>query len=148
MKELTTRQIAAIKRQYQNSYPIIKKIESNNAKIVELEAEINDLEITLNACESGIKNMTGGYRSVDLIDRVVTPKFNEDGSPKMDNAGKYQLKNVSLVFKSPVEVDEVPTNEVDENAVAPEVEANVYSQPILEDPFGTDTNITSDTILE
>ena len=148
MKELTTRQIAAVKRQYQNSYPMIKKMESNNAKIAELLAENDTLEITLNAGELGIKNMTGGYRSVELIERVVTPKFNEDGSPKMDNDGKYQLKNVSLVFKAPVEVEELSNNEVDESAEAPEVEVNESNQPIPEDPFNNNGFVIPNTISE
>ena len=39
MKELTTFQIAAVKRQFKNSLPALKKIESIDKKIQELKEE-------------------------------------------------------------------------------------------------------------
>ena len=69
MKELTTREIAAVKRQFKNSLPAMKKIES-----------------------------------IDLITCTYEPQFNEDGTPKMDKEGKYQVKNQVLTFHAPVEV--------------------------------------------
>ena len=37
MKELTTREIAAVKRQFKNSLPAMKKIESIDQKIAKLQ---------------------------------------------------------------------------------------------------------------
>lgn len=103
MKDLTVRQIAAIKRQFKTSLPALKKIESINKKIADLEEEKRIQEAILNGGETGIIAMTGGYRSVDLINCEYVPQFNEDGTPKMDKDGKYQLKTQVLTFVPPVE---------------------------------------------
>lgn len=103
MKDLNSRQIAAIKRQFKNSLPALKKIESINKKIADLEEEKRIQQAILDGGESGIIAMTGGYKSVDLIHCEYVAKFNEDGTPKMDKDGKYQLKEQVLTFVPPVE---------------------------------------------
>lgn len=126
MKDLTVRQIAAIKRQFKTSLPALKKIESINKKIADLEEERAIQQAILDGGEAGIIAMTGGYRSVDLIHCEYVPQFNEDGTPKMDKDGKYQLKNQVLTFVPPVEAieDAVPTDvEADQNNEPAEVEA-------------------------
>ena len=117
MKELTVRQIAAIKRQFKTSLPFLKKIESINKKIAELEEERTLQQAIIDGGEAGIMAMTGGYKSTDLIHCEYVPQFNEDGSPKMDKEGKYQLKSQVLKFVPPVESNteteestEQPTN--------------------------------------
>lgn len=125
MKDLTVRQIAAIKRQFKTSLPIVKKIESINKKIADLEKEKEIQESILDGVETGIKAMTGGFRSIDLINCEYVPQFNEDGTPKMDKDGKYQLKNQVLTFVPPVEAieDAAPANvEADQNNESYEVE--------------------------
>lgn len=125
MKDLTVRQIAAIKRQFKTSLPALKKIESINKKIADLEEERAIQQAILDGGEAGIIAMTGGYRSVDLIHCEYVPQFNEDGTPKMDKDGKYQLKNQVLTFVPPVEAieDAVPTDvEADQNNEPAEVE--------------------------
>lgn len=103
MLELKDRQIAAIKRQFRNSLPAIKKIESLQKKINELTEE-RDREVAyLNGGEAGIRALTGGYASYELIKCEYVPQFNEDGTPKMDKDGKYQLKKQVLTFVPPVE---------------------------------------------
>lgn len=108
MKELTTREIAAVKRQFKNSLPAMKKIESINARIAKLQEERAIQQAILDGGEAGIMAMTGGYRSVDLIQCDYVPQFNEDGTPKMDKEGKYQVKNQILTFHAPVEIEEAP----------------------------------------
>lgn len=103
MKDLNSRQIAAIKRQFKTSLPMLKKIESINRKMADLEHEKEALEAILNGGEAGIIAMTDGYRSVDLINCEYVPQFNEDGTPKMDKEGKYQIKNQVLTFIPPKE---------------------------------------------
>lgn len=101
MKELTSREIAAIKRQFKNSLPAIKKIESINQRIAKLQQE-RAIQIDIfEGGETGIIAMTGGYKSTDLITCTYEPQFNEDGSPKMDKEGKYQIKNQVLTFHYP-----------------------------------------------
>lgn len=102
MLELKDRQIAAVKRQFRNSLPSLKRIESLKKKINELGKELEVETAILNGGEAGIIAMTG-YRSIDLIKCEYIPQFNEDGSPKMDKDGKYQLKKQVLTFVPPVE---------------------------------------------
>lgn len=104
MKELTSRELAAVKRVFKNSLPALKKIEAINKKIAELEEEKEVQEAIINAGETGIMRMTGGYRSIDIIKCEYVPVFNEDGTPKMDNEGKYQQKKQILTFVPPKEV--------------------------------------------
>lgn len=111
MKDLTVRQIAAIKRQFKTSLPALKKIASIDKKIAELQEEKELQQTILDGGEAGIIAMTGGYRSIDLIHCEYVPKFNEDGTPKMDKDGKYQLKEQVLTFVPPVEAIENSAND-------------------------------------
>lgn len=138
MKELTTREIAAVKRQFKNSLPAIKKIESIDQKIAKLQQERAIQQAILDGGEAGIMAMTGGYKSIDLITCTYEPQFNEDGSPKMDKEGKYQVKNQVLTFHAPIEVPSTEGNmgsdyDVDSEAVVDEDEteaANAAFNPI------------------
>lgn len=130
MKELTTREIAAVKRQFKNSLPAMKKIESIDQKIVKLQKERAIQQTILDGGETGIMAMTGGYRSIDLITCTYEPQFNEDGTPKMDKEGKYQVKTQVLTFHAPVEIpsteDKVGSDfDVDSEAKVDETETVV-----------------------
>lgn len=114
MKDLTIRQIAAIKRQFKNSLPALNKIKAIDKKIADLEEEKRIQQAILDGGEAGIVAMTGGYRSTDLINCEYVPQFNEDGTPKMDKDGKYQLKTQVLTFVPPVEVIDNAASEVSE----------------------------------
>lgn len=135
MRELTVREVAAVKRVFKNSLPALKKIETIDRKIAELQAEKEIQESIINAGEAGIMKMTGGYRSVDIIKCEYVPQFNEDGTPKMDSEGKYQQKKQVLTLVPPVE----PTEEVEapEEANEPEVsEGNdAYAPSVDNTPF-------------
>ena len=67
MKELSVREIAAVKRQFKNSLPALKKIEAINKKIAALEEEKAIQEAIIDGGETGIMRLTGGYKSIDLI---------------------------------------------------------------------------------
>ena len=132
MKELTTREIAAVKRQFKNSLPAIKKIESIDQKIAKLQEERAIQQAILDGGEAGIMAMTGGYKSIDLITCTYEPQFNEDGSPKMDKEGKYQVKNQVLTFHAPIEVPSIEGNmgsdyDVDSEAVVDEDETEAVN---------------------
>ena len=88
MKELTTREIAAVKRQFKNSLPAMKKLESINQKLAKLQEERAIQQAILDGGEAGIMAMTGGYTSSDLVIKTVTIATNEDGSTKLDKNGK------------------------------------------------------------
>lgn len=123
MKELTSREIAAVKRQFKNSLPALNKIKSINAKIENLLQEKNIQEAILNGGEAGIMAMTGGYRSIDLITCTYEPQFNEDGTPKMDKDGKYQIKNQVLTYNPPISCSEGSDFDIDSEEVVEEVES-------------------------
>ena len=132
MKELTTREIAAVKRQFKNSLPAMKKIESINQKIAKLQEERAIQQAILDGGEAGIMAMTGGYKSIDLITCTYEPQFNENGSPKMDKEGKYQVKNQVLTFHAPIEVPSTEGNmgsdyDVDSEAVVDEDETEAVN---------------------
>ena len=132
MKELTTREIAAVKRQFKNSLPAIKKIKSIDQKIAKLQQERAIQQAILDGGEAGIMAMTGGYKSIDLITCTYEPQFNEDGSPKMDKEGKYQVKNQVLTFHAPIEVPSTEGNmgsdyDVDSEAVVDEDETEAVN---------------------
>ena len=132
MKELTTREIAAVKRQFKNSLPAIKKIESIDQKIAKLQEERAIQQAILDGGEAGIMAMTGGYKSIDLITCTYEPQFNEDGSPKMDKEGKYQVKNQVLTFHAPIEIPSTEGNmgsdyDVDSEAVVDEDETEAVN---------------------
>lgn len=103
MKELSVREIAAVKRQFKNSLPALKKIEAINKKIAALEEEKAIQEAIIDGGETGIMRLTGGFKSFELITCTYEPQFNEDGTPKMDKDGKYQLKAQVLTYHAPVE---------------------------------------------
>lgn len=133
-KKLSTRDIAAIKRQFKNSLPVLRKIESIKEKITKLQEELTRQEAILEAGEQGIIIITGGYRSIDLVTVTYEPQFNEDGTPKMEDSGKYQLKKTILTFNYPEETtsnqvqetQEEPNNEILDESGNQEVTENVF----------------------
>lgn len=82
-KYLTTRQFAAAKRVAQNVAPLMSKIKKLEDKITELNGEANVLAQEIGAHEMGIKSLTGGYTSSELVTRVVedSGKVDKDGKP-------------------------------------------------------------------
>lgn len=83
MKEITTRQMAMIKRIAMNVNPLVVKKNKLLAKIEELNTEIADIEDTIYGNEIGIKNITGGLSSEILITKTVTDsgKVDKNGNP-------------------------------------------------------------------
>lgn len=119
MKELTSREIAAVKRQFKNSLPALQKIEAIDKKVAKLLEEKQHLENYINGLEAGIQQLTGGYRSIDLITCVYEPQFNEDGTPKMDKDGKYQIKKQILTYHSPEKINNEVTEEKEFDIITP-----------------------------
>lgn len=103
MKELTNKQIANIKRVFQNNLPYYKRLETIKTKIESLQEEAKSLFEVIEGNEVGVKRITDGLTSGQLIKCEYVPQFNEDGTPKMDKEGKYQQKKRVLKFEYPVE---------------------------------------------
>lgn len=136
MKTLTVRQVAAIKRVAQNVNPLVVKKHKIAAKINELNAEYNALNEEIEGHEMGIKALTGGLMSEDLIVKKVedTGKLDKDGKPI--KATKYEPSsmlvfnpelNVYEIKETDISLESVTENAVDDTEVVPQVETTTYS---------------------
>lgn len=75
-KTFTAREIAQIKRTAQNVYPIVAKRDRILTKVKALYDDLSVLDAQIDAWEMGVKAMTGGYTTTQLVDRVVDPEAN------------------------------------------------------------------------
>lgn len=131
-KILSVRQFATVKRVAQNVNPLVVKKNKVAAKIDELNAEYNDLVREIEGHEMGIKALTGGFISEDLVVKKVedTGKVDKDGKPI--KVTKYEPKEGVVTFNEESNVYEINTEEpvmedvsseaVDDTEKAPEVE--------------------------
>ena len=83
MKEITTRQMAMIKRIAMNVNPLVVKKNKLISKINELTVEIAEINDAIEGNEMGIKTITGGLSSEVLITKTVTDsgKVDKNGNP-------------------------------------------------------------------
>lgn len=135
-KTLTVRQFAAIKRIAQNVNPLVIKKNKISNKIKELNAEFNSLSEEIEGHEMGVKALTGGFTSEDLIEKRVenTGKIDKDG--KSIKVTKYEPSSI-IIFNEEsntyeinipeVELEEISnTEEIDSTEKLPEVEVSNY----------------------
>ena len=142
MKKISTRTFAAIKRVAQNVNPLVTKKNKNIEKMEKLNAENMELEQEILGHEAGIKALTGGYTSEDLVKKVTEVyKVDEDG--KEYKATKYVPTDL-IVFNEEEncyyikdeEFTEVNQEEVDDAEKAPEVETTDWmANKGVENPF-------------
>lgn len=109
LTKLTSRQISQIKNIYKANSNIYSRIETLQKHLDNIQTELNEQLEIIDANEAGVKMLTGGFISKQLIKDEQIPQFNEDGTPKMDKEGKYQQKKRVLTFVVPVQE---PTEEV------------------------------------
>ena len=83
MKEVTTRQMAMIKRIAMNVNPLVVKKNKLISKINDLTVEIAEINDAIEGNEMGIKTITGGLSSEVLITKTVTDsgKVDKNGNP-------------------------------------------------------------------
>ena len=83
MKEITTRQMAMIKRIAMNVNPLVVKKNKLISKINDLTVEITEINDAIEGNEMGIKTITGGSSSEVLITKTVTDsdKVDKNGNP-------------------------------------------------------------------
>lgn len=129
LTKLTSRQISQIKNIYKANSSIYSRIETLEKHLDKIQTELDEQLAIIDANEAGVKMLTGGYVSKQLIKDEQIPQFNEDGTPKMDKEGKYQQKKRVLTFVIPVqETTEEPEPEViDTDATVPESKEEVSS---------------------
>ena len=83
MNEITTRQMAMIKRIAMNVNPLVVKKNKLISKINDLTVEIAEINDAIEGNEMGIKTITGGLSSEVLITKTVTDsgKVDQNGNP-------------------------------------------------------------------
>ena len=83
MKEITTRQMAMIKRIAMNVNPLVVKKNKLISKINDLTVEIAEINDAIEGNEMGIMTITGGLSSETLITKTVTDsgKVDKNGNP-------------------------------------------------------------------
>lgn len=97
-KKINSRTVAQVKSIFKFNEKNYNDLAKVNEKIAKLEEQKAALEEAIELAEQPVLRMFG-YKSGDLIEVVVIPLFNEDGTPKMDAEGKYQQKKKQYVAK-------------------------------------------------
>ena len=90
MKEITTRQMAMIKRIAMNVNPLIVKKNKLISKINDLTVEIAEINDAIEGNEMGIKTITGGLSSEVLITKTVTDSGKVDKNSNPIKVTKYE----------------------------------------------------------
>ena len=132
MKTLTVRQFAGVKRIAQNVNPLVVKKNKIAAKIDELNAEYNALTEEIEGHEMGVKALTGGLTSEDLVVKKVedTGKVDKEGRPI--KVTKYEPKPGVVVFNEEANVYEIHIEEPKVEDVAPEAVDDTEKAPETE----------------
>ena len=123
MKEITTRQMAMIKRIAMNVNPLVVKKNKLISKINDLTVEIAEINDAIEGNEMGIKSMTGGLSSEVLITKTVTDsgKVDKNGNPikvtKYEPNSEYVQWNEDKKVYTLIEKVEEPTVEEDDEVV-------------------------------
>ena len=121
--ELTSREIAAIKRIAQNVDADFQKVCKLNEKIAKLTEERDTLQKSIDLSEAPVVSRYG-YPSTTLVEKQINPLYNADGTPKTDADGR-PLKQTKYVWKGfPCECAEPEIQEP--------VFENVVETPVLD----------------
>lgn len=94
---------AQIKRTAMNVWPMVSKRNKLEEKITEMQQEVAALQMSIDANEQAIKNLTG-YSTEDLVVRTVTDTGKTDKKGQPIKITKYELKYPETVVP-PVEVE-------------------------------------------
>ena len=148
MKTLTVRQFAGVKRIAQNVNPLVVKKNKIAAKIDELNAEYNALTEEIEGHEMGVKALTGGLTSEDLVVKKVedTGKVDKEGRPI--KVTKYEPKPGVVVFNEEANVYEIHVEEPTIDNVAPETVDDTEKAPEVESATFYPTNMGNNSESE
>ena len=137
MRTISIRQFASVKRIAQNVSPLVVKKNKIAAKIDELNAEYNALIEEIEGHEMGVKALTGGLTSEDLVVKKVedTGKVDKNGCPV--KVTKYEPKEGVVVFNEEANVYEINVEEPEFENVNPEVVDDTEKAPERDLPAGT-----------
>lgn len=94
-KSISTRQFASVKRVAMNVNPLVVRKQKIINKVNELVDELHQIDNEIKGHETGIKSITGGMSSEQLIVKTVTDKIDKNGNTI--KITKYE-PNPSVVF--------------------------------------------------
>lgn len=132
MTKITSRQLATLKRNAMSIYPQVVKAEKLQAKIVELQNELDTIKVFIDATETGSRLITGGFNSTDLIQRKVidTGKVDDRGQvikiTKWEPIADRLITNEDGTYTVVVPVCNCTSNE------CPSYSEDAFSEPIDE----------------
>lgn len=106
-KTITVRQMAAIKRVAQNVNPLVTKKNKLMEKIISIREEIESLNDEILGHEVGVRTLTGGLVSEDLIVKKIetTNKTDKNGNPI--KVTKYEPNEDVVIFNSEANIYEI-----------------------------------------
>lgn len=120
-KKFNKFEIATIKRTAKNVNIKVTKKNKIRKQIAELQEELNTIEVELEQYEAPIRNMTGGYTTEDLVDKVIEVTDSKDKNGNPVKITKYVLKYPETVIPSIEHSDNV--DNVEEKVVEDESDA-------------------------
>ena len=144
IKTLTVRQFAGVKRIAQNVNPLVVKKNKIAAKIDELNAEYNALTEEIEGHEMGVKALTGGLTSEDLVVKKVEDTGKVDKANKPIKVTKYEPKEDIVTFNKEFNLYEIHIEEPEVENVAPGAIDDTERVPEVESATFDPTNVTSD----
>lgn len=97
-KTISTRQLAQLKRNFQNVYPMFAKREKILEKMKALKEEYDAMTEVINNLESVSRMITGGLNSTQLLRRevITTNAVDKDGHP-VKQTKIFPIENVLVV---------------------------------------------------
>lgn len=107
--ELTVRQFAGVKRVAQNVAPLVARKNKLSKQIENLNAEIEALKNQIEAHEHGVKMITGGYSTEDLVVKVDNKFVTNENIINFDaETCKYIIKPIEENPSEPETTEELP----------------------------------------
>lgn len=137
-KVLNSRELTQIKRIAQNVDPDYQKVCKLEKQIAALTLEKEKLQKKIDKQEVPVKDVTGGYASTDIFEKVVLPRYNEDGTPRLDKEGR-PTKETKYILKYPDTILP-PAKENTEDVVVPPTTENVAGNDFDLDAQSYDVN--------
>ena len=111
VKTFNNRELIQIRRIAMNVDGDYKKLARIDEKIAILLKEKEDIQAGIDVMEAPVVAMTGGYKSVDIYEKIISPKFNSDGTPKLDKEGKHERETKYVLRYPDTIVPQVKLNE-------------------------------------
>lgn len=124
MKTITARQFASIKRIYMNVNPLIVKKNKLISKINDLTVEIAQLNDEIEGNEMGIKTITEGLSSEELIVKKVIDTDKTDKNGNIVKVTKYEANPERLQWDDEKKVY---------NLIIPTTEEDINEDTVIED---------------